>query len=153
MLLSSGVDPDEALKGVPYAQAAVAATFGDFGITFITFALFAFAFTSIIGNLFYVESNLKFLNNKDLSNTKQILFKLTAVVVVFFGAQLDFSVAWDTADLLMGVMALINIPIIFILAKPAIRCLDDYTKQKKEGKNPVFKAKSIGIKEETDFWN
>jgi len=153
MLLSSGVVPEESLKGVPYAQAAVATTFGDFGVIFITFALFVFAFTSILGNLFYAESNLRYLNKKKLSKTKLVIFRLSAVIIVFFGAQLDFSIAWDTADVLMGVMALINIPIIFILAKTAINCLEDYTSQKKDGKNPVFKAKSIGIKEKTDFWN
>ncbi|GKV56561.1 sodium:alanine symporter [Sporosarcina sp. NCCP-2222] len=153
MLLSSGVTPTEELKGVPFAQAAVSTTFGDFGIWFITFALFCFAFTTIIGNFFYAESNLKYLNKKSVGKTGLMIFRLAAVVIVFFGAQLDFSIAWDTADVLMGIMALINIPIILILGRTAFKCLDDYTKQKKEGKNPVFKAKSIGLKEKTDFWN
>lgn len=53
---------------------------------------------------------------------------------------------------LMGIMAIINLPVIVLLSKPAIACLNDYLKQKKEGKDPVFKAADIGIKEETDFW-
>lgn len=153
MLLSSGITPTEELKGVPFAQAAVSTIFGDFGIWFITFALFCFAFTSIIGNFFYAEANLKYLNKKSIGKTGLVLFRLAAVVIVFFGSQLDFSIAWDTADVLMGIMALINIPIILLLGRTAFRCLDDYTKQRKEGKNPVFKAKSIGLKEKTDFWN
>ncbi|MBD7984493.1 alanine:cation symporter family protein [Sporosarcina sp. Sa2YVA2] len=153
MLLSSGITPTEELKGVPFAQAAVSTIFGDFGIWFITFALFCFAFTSIIGNFFYAEANLKYLNKKSVGTIGLVLFRLAAVVIVFFGAQLDFSIAWDTADVLMGIMALINIPIILLLGRTAFRCLDDYTKQRKEGKNPVFKAKSIGLKEKTDFWN
>lgn len=153
MLLSSGITPTEELKGVPFAQAAVSTIFGDFGIWFITFALFCFAFTSIIGNFFYAEANLKYLNKKSVGKTGLVLFRLAAVVIVFFGSQLDFSIAWDTADVLMGIMALINIPIILLLGRTAFRCLDDYTKQRKEGKNPVFKAKSIGLKEKTDFWN
>ena len=50
-------------------------------------------------------------------------------------------------------MALINLPAIIILGGPAIRCMKDYVKQKKEGKDPEFRAKSIGLKDKTDFWN
>ncbi|MEK3936505.1 alanine/glycine:cation symporter family protein [Sporosarcina sp. FSL W7-1349] len=153
MLLCSGVTPTPEMKGVPYAQEALSATFGEFGVSFITFALFCFAFTTIIGNFFYAESNFKYLVQKDPSKVTLTLFRLAAAVIVFFGAQLEFSIAWDTADVLMGIMALINIPVILILGRIAFRCLDDYTKQKKEGKNPVFKAQSIGLKEKTDFWN
>lgn len=53
----------------------------------------------------------------------------------------------------MGLMAVINVPIIFLIAKPALRCLEDYRAQKQAGKNPVFKAADIELKEETDFWN
>jgi len=60
---------------------------------------------------------------------------------------------WDTADVLMGLMALINLPVIVLLAKPALRCMQDYFKQKKSGKNPVFKAKDINLETKTDFWN
>ena len=66
---------------------------------------------------------------------------------------MDFSVVWDTADVLMGLMALINIPVIILLSKPAVRCLMDYQKQRQEGKNPVFKAKNINLETKTDFWN
>ena len=64
-----------------------------------------------------------------------------------------YVVVWDTADVLMGLMACINVPVIIKLSKTAADCLKDYTKQRKAGEKPVFKASSIGIKEETDFWN
>jgi len=66
---------------------------------------------------------------------------------------MEFSVAWNTADVLMGLMAIINLPVILILGGPAVRCMNDYLKQKKEGKNPVFKAKDIDLETKTDFWN
>ena len=120
---------------------------------FVTFALFCFAFTSILGNFYYAEANLKYLNKKAPSKTMLTVFRAIAVVIVFFGAQLEFSIAWDTADVLMGCMALINLPIIVILAGPAVKCLHDYTEQKQQGINPVFYASSIGLKDKTDFWN
>ncbi len=153
MLLCSGVAPEESLKGVPYVQAAVSNTFGDFGIIFVTFALFCFAFTSILGNFYYAEANLKYLNKITPNKTMLTIFRAAAVVIVFFGAQLEFSIAWDTADVLMGFMALINLPIIVILAGPAVKCLQDYASQKEQGLNPVFIASSIDLKDKTDFWN
>ena len=57
------------------------------------------------------------------------------------------------ADVLMGVMALINLPVIVILARTALAALNDYTAQRRLGKKPVFKASAIGLKEKTDFWN
>lgn len=73
--------------------------------------------------------------------------------LVFVGAQLSFGLVWDLADVLMGIMAIINLPVIVILGRTAMRALQDYMEQRRAGKNPVFKASSIGLKEKTDFWN
>ena len=81
------------------------------------------------------------------------VFRLFAVVVVFIGAQLQFGLVWDLADVLMGIMAIINLPVIVILGNTALKCLDDYLVQKREGKNPCFKAESIGLEGKTEFWN
>lgn len=153
MLLCSGAEPAESLKGMPYVQEAVAGSLGSFGSIFITVALFLFAFTTLIGNFYYAEMGLRYICDKTPAKALLVVFRLAAVAIVCVGAIMDFSVVWDTADVLMGLMALINIPVIIILSKPAVHCLDDYLKQKKEGKNPVFQAKNIGLKTKTDFWN
>lgn len=80
------------------------------------------------------------------------VFRLLACAVVFFGALLDFGLVWNLADVLMGIMALINLPIILLLSKKALAVLQDYSRQKKEGKDPVFKASSVGLENETDCW-
>ena len=80
------------------------------------------------------------------------LFRVLASVIIFLGAQMQFGLVWDLADVLMGVMALINLPVILILGGTALRALNDYVDQKKAGRNPEFKAASIGLKEKTDFW-
>lgn len=153
MLLCSGTEPTEAMKGMPYVQEAVAGSLGGFGTVFITIALFLFAFTTLIGNFYYAEMGLRYICDKTPAKVLLAVFRIAAVVIVCVGATMDFSVVWDTADVLMGLMALINIPVIIILSKPALHCLQDYLKQKKEGKNPVFKAKDIGLTTKTDFWN
>lgn len=153
MLLCSGVAPTEKLKGMPWVQAAATEALGNFGTTFITIALFLFAFTTLIGNFFYAEMGLRYLCQKKPGKLPLTVFRLAATFVVFYGSLIEFSVAWSTADVIMGCLALINLPVIIILCKPALLCLNDYVKQKKEGKNPVFKADTIGFKDKTDFWN
>ena len=78
---------------------------------------------------------------------------MLAIVIVLAGAVAKMGLVWDTADVLMGLMAIINVPVIFLLSKSVAKCLDHYVQQKKQGKNPVFKAADIGLKEETDFWS
>lgn len=79
-------------------------------------------------------------------------FYLLASIVVLVGALLDFGLVWNLADVLMGIMAMINLPVIVILSKPAIAALHDYHRQRKEGKDPVFRASSIGLRGNLDFW-
>ena len=152
LCLCSGVEPQEALKGVPYVQAALAGTFGSFGHWFITFATLLFAFTTILGNYYYCESNLQYLLRRDARRWELTVFRLLAVYIVFLGARMDFSLVWDTADVTMGCMALINLPAILLLAKPVLLALKDYQRQRREGKDPVFHAADIGLAGKTEFW-
>ncbi len=143
MLFTSGVEGvSGVLDGIPYVQAAVKANVGEFGIHFITFSIFAFAFSSIIGNYFYAESNILFIKN---SRFLLFCFRITCIVAVFLGAQADFSLVWNLADVTMGFMAIVNIIAIFLLRKTAIAALDNYEQLKKQGKKPVFDEKSIGL--------
>lgn len=153
MLLCSGVEPDKALEGAPYVQAALSATFGPIGPIFITVAMVLFAFTTLIGNLYYVDNCLAYIVKKVPAKEFMVLFRIDAMVLIFLGAGMQISTVWNLADVLMGVMAIINLPVIVILSRPALAALKDYTAQKKMGKNPVFKASSIGLKVKTDYWN
>ena len=136
-----------------YVQACISNVFGQAGVIFITIALVLFAFTTLIGNYFFAETGIVYLFGKKPSKTTLLAIRAFAIVIVLIGAVASLGVVWDTADVLMGLMAIINVPVIFLLVKPAADCLEDYVQQKKAGKKPVFKAANIGIKEETDFWN
>ena len=143
MLFVSGVEGvSGVMDGIPFVQAAVKANVGEWGIHFITFSIFAFAFSSVIGNYFYAESNILFIKN---SKFLLFCFRITCVVVVFLGAQADFSLVWNLADVTMGFMAIVNIIAIFMLRKTALLALDNYEQLKKQGKKPVFNEKSIGL--------
>ena len=135
-----GAAADVALDNMPLAQAAMQSGFGDLGMHFMTAAIFAFAFTSLIGNYFYAESNFKFITkNKAAFN----VFRIVCCVAVFIGANSNLTLAWNLADIFMGFQATINIVVILILGKWALKALDDYTAQKKAGLDPVFVAESI----------
>ena len=97
--------------------------------------------------------NINYIIKNASQNKPFILcYRLLAILIIFLGAQFNAGLAWDLTDVLMGFMALINVPVCIILGKTAFRALSDYLDQKKAGKNPVFKAKNVGI-EGTDYWN
>ena len=80
LLLSGVTGIPEKLDGIPYVQAAISANVGSLGIHFITFSIFAFAFTSLIGNYYYAESNILFIkNNRILLN----VFRITCLIAIF----------------------------------------------------------------------
>ena len=152
MLLCSGVAPEASLQGAPYVQMALRAQFGAAGPIFITAAMVLFAFTTLIGNLYYVDNCLNYIVGKIPAKEFMVLFRIDAVVLIFIGAGMEINMVWNLADVLMGVMALINLPVIVILAKPALAALRDYTRQRKEGKNPVFRAADVGLAGKTECW-
>lgn len=154
MCLSTGVARDAAVSGAPYVQNAISTVFGTAGPVFITVAMVLFAFTTLLGNIYYVDNALTFMNNKVKPSKKFMnIFYIACTVVIFVGAIIPMDAAWAMADITMGAMTLINLPTCMILGKHAIACLKDYEIQKKAGKNPVFKASSIDINEEDlDFW-
>ena len=153
MCLCSGVEPTAEAAGAPYVQAALKSALGNFGPIFIAVSMALFAFTTLIGNYYYCEGCLRFIFKKTPSQTFMNVFRIIAAIIVLLGAMLSMQLAWDTADLFQAMMVVINIPVILILGSKAMLALKDYVDQRKEGKDPEFKAASIGLTEETDYWN
>ena len=155
VVLSSGVGNDGGVTGAPLVKDAMATVLGQsVAQVFISVALFLFAFTTLVGNFYYAEVNFRFLlRNITMKHWMLSVFRAIAALLVFAGALLKFEVAWNLGDILMGLMALINLPVIVILGNQAIRCANDYTAQRKAGLEPHFKASSIGLNpDELDFW-
>lgn len=154
MCLCSGVIPTEKISGIPYVQQSLSTVFGDFGPLFITGAMILFAFTTLLGNLYYVDNALIYLNGKKKPSTRFItVFRIICVVVIFLGAIISMDAAWAMADITMGVMTIINLPCCALLFGTVDKVLKDYERQKKAGKNPEFLGSSVGLKEdEISFW-
>lgn len=139
----------ELLNGIPFIQAALDSQFGEIGIVFITISIVLFAFTSLIGNFYYVELNIKYISE---NKTFMVVMKILAILMIFVGANINLELAWNLADVTMGCMATINIIALFLLGNKAVKVIKNYEKQRKEGKeSPVFKAEDVGITN-TDFW-
>ena len=152
MCLTSGVEPVKELAGAPYVQTALAASMGGVAKVFITVSMVLFAFTTLLGNLYYVDNCFAYIMKAVPGPTFNMIYRAIACVVIFIGAGSSMGLMWDLADVLMGCMAIINLPVICILGGPALKAMDDYSKQREAGKNPVFKARSIGVTQKLDYW-
>ena len=139
------------LTGIELTQAALSYHIGSIGHIFIAVCIFLFAFSSIVGNYYYGESNLEFMfESKIILN----IFRAMVVGMVMFGSLAKIQIVWDLADLFMGLMAIINLIAIVMLGKYAFIALKDYEKQKKSGiKDPVFDPSKIAGLENITSWN
>lgn len=149
IILLSDIDLSSG-TGIEITQLALSSHVGSWGSTFIAICVLLFAFSSIIGNYYYGESNIEFLTDKKIYMS---LYRLCVIGMVFFGCLSSIDIVWNLADVFMGLMAILNLITIIFISKFAFRALDDYRSQKKAGiKNPVFKASSIPELKNADEW-
>ena len=152
--LVSGVPGTAENAGAMYVQQAVSTTFGVAGPVFITIAMTLFAFTTLLGNLYYVHNAIAYINKKKMPGKKSMAaIHIACSLVVLFGAVTPMDACWALADITMGGMALINLPACVILGGVAFKALRDYEFQRKQGRNPAFIARHIGMDpDKLDYW-
>jgi alanine or glycine:cation symporter, AGCS family len=145
----------ENLPGVPFGpeftQNAIAEHFPMIGKGFVAISLLFFAFTTIMAYYFIAETNLSYLTRNKSSRSAVRLLQVAILGATFYGSIKTAEIAWTLGDIGVGTMAWLNIIAIILLRKPAFKAFEDYKKQIKEGKMPVFNAKNAGI-ENTDLW-
>ena len=129
--------------------------FPNVGALFVAFALFFFAFTTILAYYYIAETNVAYLRRYFRIPTDIAILKLLMIGSVFYGAVKTASLAWGLGDIGVGLMAWLNIIailILFFMGKPALKALDDYERQKNAGVTSYsFDPVSLGIKN-ADFW-
>ena len=152
-LCNTSVAPTADVAGAPYVQACLSNTFGAVGPVFIAIAMLLFAFTTLLGNFYYVENCFAYILRKKPSKLFMTVVRVIGAVLIFLGAIIKFGTAWDMADICQCILAFINIPVCIALGGVAYKALDNYVEQKKAGKNPVYNAAENGVKIKTDFWN
>ena len=152
VILISGLYDVPELNGIALTQAALNSEIGSFGPTFIAIAIFLFAFSSIIGNYYYGEANIRFITSSKF--VLQVFRVFSGGVVVLFGALASLEIVWNLGDLCMALLTACNLVAIVILGKYAFRLLDDYRQQKRSGiKEPTFHRSQLpDIAPELDCW-
>ncbi|MGL4688380.1 MAG: alanine/glycine:cation symporter family protein, partial [Fusobacteriaceae bacterium] len=151
MVLISGAHQTEGLTGIQLTQKALSSQVGHWGNIFIAICILLFAFSSIVGNYYYGETNIEFLSrNKIWLN----LYRVFVIGMVMFGAIGKLALVWNLADLFMGLMAVMNLIAILLLGKVAFATLKDYAKQRALGLDPVFKKSSVELpySENVECW-
>ena len=136
-------------EGILLTQASLNVHLGSWAPYFLAIAILFFAFSSIIGNYYYGETNIEFINAHGGWLTA---YRFGVLAMVMFGALAQVQLVWNMADLFMGFMAVLNLVVIALLGKIAFKVLDDYTSQRKAGKNPEFFAKNIPGLKNTECW-
>lgn len=152
IILSSGIFRSGA-DGILLTQNAIDAHLGDhrLGSTFVTVAVLFFAYTSIIANYYYGETNLKFLTGRKWALT---LYRLAAAATVLLGSLMTLRTVWAATDITMALMTVCNLAAIVPLGKYAFKCLRNYEAQKKQGKDPVYTSAVIPeIARKTECWD
>ena len=136
IILFSGAPADGSVGGVQLTQAALSREIGPAGSIFVAVAILLFAFSSIIGNYYYGEANVRFIT---ANRAVLFVYRLLVGGMVMFGALATLDLAWSLADITMGLMTLCNLAAIVLLGKQAFLLLQDYTAQKHAGiRNPVY---------------
>ena len=152
IILISGLYQIPELNGIALTQSALQSEVGSVGPIFVAIAIFLFAFSSIIGNYYYGEANIRFIT----SNTKVMtIYRIfSAGVMVIFGAMASFELVWNIVDFFMALLTACNLTAIIFLGRYAFRLLDDYRKQKKQGiKEPVFhRSQFPELEHELECW-
>ena len=150
IILLSPIDLTSGATGIQLTQAALSSHVGSWGSYFIAICILLFAFSSIIGNYYYGESNIEFLSKNKYT---LVVYRILVIAMVFIGSIASMDLVWTLADVFMGLMAISNLIAIVLLGNIAIKVLNDYRKQKKAGiVDPVFKASSIPELKDVEEW-
>ena len=122
--------------GIILTDHAMAYHLGSFGAWFLTAAIFLFAYSTIIANYFYGETNVRYITSKPWALT---LFRLLSGVVVLIGGFMTLQQAWSIVDLAMALMTILNLIAVCMLSRYAFRLLQDFKEQRRQGtKAPAF---------------
>ncbi|SMY11563.1 alanine/glycine:cation symporter family protein [Brevibacterium jeotgali] len=137
-------------QGSQLTQTALAAQVGQWGVHFLTFAIFFFAFSSILGNYYYGQTNIEYLTK---SRAALNGYRLVVVVAVFFGSVVALDAVWTAANIAMALMAFINLIAVLLLSRTVLRILRDYQQQRQEGVEPLFHKDRMGDLDGLDAWD
>jgi AGCS family alanine or glycine:cation symporter len=152
ILLAGGSSSDQ-MEGIRLTQDAMSSHLGEGGTDFVAAAISLFAFTSVVANYAYGESNLHMfkLDNK----IGRLVYTIGYLGMIYWGAQAALPQVWAMADMALGLMTVINIIAIVWMTPTIVSISKDYFKKKDTGANMEYKAGDCEIqgKSEDGVWD
>lgn len=152
IILFSGIYESSQEDGIVLTQQALGSHIGAWSVTFIAIAVFFFAFSSIIANYYYGETNIQFIFGRGEGGRTIFIYRVAVLALVLFGSLASIDLVWALADLFMGSMALVNLIAIALLGKIAFSALRDYRAQMAAGKDPTFHVNNIRGLKNVECW-
>ncbi|QSA18639.1 alanine:cation symporter family protein, partial [Vibrio furnissii] len=153
--LVQNIAADISANGPVFTQMAIESALPGVGKPFVAFALFFFAFTTILAYYYIAETNIAYIRRTFKVDGLMFILKLAIMAAVFYGTVKTANLAWAMGDVGVGLMAWLNIVgilIIFFMAKPTMAALKDYEDQQKQGvEEYIFNPVKLGIKNAT-YW-
>jgi AGCS family alanine or glycine:cation symporter len=142
---------DASLNGIQLTQAAFTEQVGSLGSIFVAIAILLFAFSSIIGNYYYGEANIRFISRRPIYLW---IYRVLVSCMVMCGAVMSLDLAWSLADVTMGLMTICNLIAIVLLSRQALWLLSDYISKKKRGVNPTFHKEEMpqNLRHDIECW-
>ena len=152
IIIISGLYTSSGNDGIVLTQSALQAEVGNAGPIFVALAIFLFAYSTIIGNYYYGEANVRFITKSPLVMT--IYRILSGGVMILFGGVASFDLVWNLVDFFMAFLTICNLVAIVILGRYAFRLLDDYREQKRQGiQEPTFHRSLLPeLENEIECW-
>ena len=149
VILLSGIH-DSGRDGIILTKYALINHVGSLGGLFVTLAIFFFAYSTIIANYFYGETNIRFITQ---SGKTIFAFRAITGATVMIGATVTLQTAWCLVDLAMGLMTLVNLVAIIQLSPKVFRLLDNYIEQRRNHQDPQFKRSMMPeIEKDVECW-
>lgn len=150
IILLSDAYTQPGLDGIQLTQAALSQHIGPWASGVLAIMIFLFAFSTLIGNYYYGETNIEFLKSKKSALTG---YRISVLAMIMFGSIAKVQLVWSLADIFMGLMVIVNLIAILLLSKVAFAALKDYKEQRRAGKDPVFYRDTIKGLEGIECWD
>lgn len=128
--LDTGAVLSEA-SGSALVGEAFATVFGGLGPAFIAIAILLFAFSTVLGWSHYGSKAWEYL----FGTKSTVAYKIVFVLMIFVGATMNLSLAWDLSDTFNGLMAIPNLIGVISLSPIVMKITKNYVDRILKGKD------------------
>lgn len=151
ILLAGGASSGE-MEGIRLTQAAMTTHMGVYGGHFVSIAITLFAFTSVVANYAYAESNLRIFNCDNTAGRSA--YTVAYLGMVLWGSSASLAAVWAAADAALGMMTVVNVTALILLTPTIVAVSKDYFAKTDAGEDVSFALGDCKVQgqPEKDIW-